>query len=219
MASILPTSPVAKLLFFFFFGGGWNLLVSLFSCLCLEDNLMNSCTFCNQTQYDGVLWAEEVLYSKIGLLSSGSRSRSQWRFSSWKRRKKWLSQYFLSFWTFATLLGLLVHHHELEGHVKSLDCCLHLKSMPHWGFTVSENGCHPFERLNDWSFTTKHCVVIHHHEPEYCTKKKYSHLQGQGQSESSDPKVFVCPSHIFWTADLCSMKLCMLVYDQQTEYI
>ena len=151
----------------------WNPSNKLFS------YLLHFWTLCNQIWYhghDGASSRAGVLCANFGFLFS--RLRSPKRFKS--------SGYICPdamFWTtepFLMTFGLLVYHHDLESHVKSLGS--YLQGQGHSVGSI-------LQTITSWScepFASKLGIVMHHHEPECYVTILYFCPRGQYHSEGSN---------------------------------
>ena len=105
-------------------------------------------------------------------------------------------------WTtklYATKLGMMVHHHDLEHHAKRLSCCLEGQ-----GHSASSHLCPEDIVWTTKLYATKLGMMVRHHDPECHAKRLDCYLEGQGHSASSNPKkiLFLVYMLDFWT--LCN---------------
>ena len=73
-------------------------------------------------------------------------------------------------------LGMLVHHHDLESHAKTLDFYIHGH-----GYSVGPNS--QKITLSSEIFAVKLGIVVHHHKSECCVTILDCCAQGEGHSE------------------------------------
>ena len=162
--------------------------------VCPHDIFFNHRTFCYQRWHgDAASWARVSCRKKIfcffGVML---RSRSQW----WFIWSKYDCFYYI-FWTvdsFATKLGLMIHHHKPEYPVKEVG--------------LLHSGSKSQGRVKILMF-----VQISSSEPpafcfqtRYCDASICKSLCDQNMTMS-----------IFWTADLFAARLCLIVHCHKRE--